>query len=58
MCPAIGVVRAGGIATIQQPAGHIGVMDLAGIDILDFQDTALAAPVTERLPFLDTHLGE
>src|SRR5690606_41830180 len=43
---------------IEQAARDIGVMDLAGIGVLELVQAAAPAAVAERLPFLVRHLGK
>lgn len=43
---------------IQEPAGHVGVQNLAGVLVLKLVETALAAAVTERFPLRAGHFVE
>ena len=55
---ALGIARAAAGAEVEQTAGNVGVADLAGDDVFQLLEAALAAAVAQLLPLLGRHLGE
>ena len=52
------IVGAACRSAMQKLAGDVGVVNLAAVDILDLKDTAFAAPVAKRFPFIHAHFAE
>src|SRR5262245_63590563 len=55
---AIGIVMAAASLLVEQPAADVGVVDAAGVLVLELVETAAAAAVAQALPLVRRHLGQ
>ena len=53
---AVAIIAASATALVEQPAGDVGVRDLACMDVFQLEQATPRAPVAQRFPFVAVHL--